>query len=609
MNAETIRERNGQFMKTYTLQKKMIRLFCSAFIAISLLMFIIMSVIVGRINIDMSSQLCEQLVSLHLDSLNNKMLETERTQEIIASNRVIREAVQYFADSEEHNYVKELEYRRAMDSVFYMLTKNSKIKNAYIVGLDGSYFYFYKDSLQYGHNMLDEEWYQQTIEKISMNTCYVTGLHDKAYMVNNQNEECISMIIPIQIKDSYLFRADAYLVCDIDLSTVFHAEDSSESIWFAVFNEQEILYTSKPEGLNEIEEQRLLQDIDEAAGVYKTHDNVRSLLVVMDARMFGWRVAGIKELVEIRLFNKMLLLLFSGMVSITILLVIVVAKSVAKSILKPMNRLIESCNQVGKGGCTSVMEVEGSIEISYLSQTINEMLANMNNLSEQLIEEEKKLAEEKLRALQQQINPHFLNNVLQTVKALAIENETEKISRISTLLGRFLAYCVYQPYEKVELETELDYLKNYIDLQNIRYEGRIIYDITCEELIKRVMIPKLTLQPIVENAIEHGYQKNHKLVIDITAEQDIDAIHILISDNGRGMTEKQVELLKEQLQSGDVYHQECSIGIVNVNERIRRMYGTDYGIELISQEEKGTIVIIKIPDRRERMTDECSTGG
>lgn len=586
-------------MKTYTLQKKMIRLFCSAFITISLLMFIIMSVIVGRINIDMSSQLCEQLVGLHLDSLNNKMLETERTQEIIASNRVIREAVQYFADTKEHNYAKELEYRRAMDNVFYVLAKNSKIMNAYIVGLDGNYFYFYKDSLKYEHNMLDEDWYKKTIEKISMNTCYMTGLHDKAYMVNNQDTECVSMIIPIQVKDSYVFRADAYLVCDIDFSTVFHAEDFSETIWFAVFNEQEILYTSKPEGLSKEEEQRLLQDIDEETGVYKTQDNSRNLMVIMDAKMFGWRVAGIKELSEIRLFNQMLLLLFAGMVSITVLLVIVVAKSVAKSILKPMDRLIESCNQVGKGDCISVMEVEGSIEISYLSKTINEMLTNRNSLSKRLIEEEKKLSEEKIRTLQQQINPHFLNNVLQTVKALAIEKETDKISRISTLLGRFLAYCVYQPYEKVELETELDYLKSYIDLQNIRYEGRIIYDIDCEDLIKKVMIPKLTLQPIVENAIEHGYQKNHKLVIDITAEQDIDAIHIIIRDNGQGMTEEQVSLLKEKLQSGDVYHQECSIGIVNVNERIRRMYGTDYGIEFISQEEKGTLVIIKIPDRRE----------
>lgn len=586
-------------MKSYTLQKKMIRLFSSAFIAISLLMFIIMSVIVGKMNIDMSSQLCEQLVSLNLDILNNKMIETERTQEIIASNRVVREAVQYFSDSEMRDYAKELEYRRAMDDVFYVLTKNSKISNAYIVSLDGSYSYFYKESLAYDHNMLKQEWFRQTIDKIAMKTCYVTGLHDRSYLVNNHKADCVSMIIPIQVKDSYVFHADAYLVCDIDLGAIFYSEDRSGTIWFTVFNEQEILYTSKQKGLSEKEEDQLLHAGMDTTKLYEGDNNKQNLLVIMDAKMFGWRVAGIKELKEIHLFNRMLLFLFSGMVSITILLVIVVSKSVAKSILKPMNRLIESCNQVGKGNCISVAEAEGSIEISYLSDTINQMLANMNDLSEQLIEEEKKLAEEKLRTLQQQINPHFLNNVLQTMKALAIEKETDKISRISTLLGRFLAYSVYQPYQLVELETEMDYLRSYIDLQNIRYEGEIVYSIDCEEEIKRVMIPKITLQPIVENAIEHGYRQSNKLVINITAERDLDAINIIVHDNGQGMTEETAALLKEQIRSGNVYQQECSIGIVNVNERIRRMYGTDYGIEIISHKEKGTIIIIKIPDRRE----------
>lgn len=85
----------------------------------------------------------------------------------------------------------------------------------------------------------------------------------------------------------------------------------------------------------------------------------------------------------------------------------------------------------------------------------------------------------------------------------------------------------------------------------------------------------------------------------MSAENDLDSIHIIIRDNGQGMTEEQTDVLKARLASGNVYQQECSIGIVNVNERIKRMYGTDYGIEIISQKEKGTTVIIKIPDRRE----------
>lgn len=584
--------------KSYTLQKKMIRLFSSAFLAISLLTSVSMSMIVGKMNIDTSRRLCGQLVSLNLDSLNHKMIETQRTQEMIASNMMVREAVHYYTNSVKKDYAKELEYRRIMDDVFYALTKNSKINNAYIIDPEGNYLYFYKESLQYGHNMLQEEWYRQTVEKVSMNTCYVTPLHDRNYMVNNRKEDCISMIIPIRRKETYLFHADAYLVCDIDLGTVFRTKEQNGDIEFAVFNENDVLYTSRPEGLSEAEKAILFSGGMETTQIFRNEDGIQTLLVIEDARMFGWRVAGMKELSEIRMFNRMLVFLFTGIVSITILLVTGVSKYVARSILKPMNRLIESCNQVGEGKCNHVME-EGSAEIAYLSSTINHMLNNINTLSGRLLEEEKQLADERLRTLQQQINPHFLNNVLQTMKALAIEKETDKISRITTLLGRFLAYSVYQPYQKVTLITELDYLKDYIDLQNIRYEGRIVYSIDCEEQIQEVLIPKITLQPVVENSIEHGYRQNKNLVINVSAENDLDSIHIIIRDNGQGMTEEQIDVLKARLTSGNVYQQECSIGIVNVNERIKRMYGTDYGIEIISQKEKGTTVIIKIPDRRE----------
>lgn len=592
------RKRHDKNMKSYTLQKKMIRLFSSAFIAISLLTSVIMSVIVGKMNIDTSRRLCEQLVSLNLDSLNNKMIETQRTQEIIASNMIVREAVHYYTNSEEKDYAQKLEYRRAMDDVFYVLTKNSKIKNAYIIDPDGNYIYFYKESLQYDHNMLQEEWYRQTVENISMNTCYVTPLHDRNYMVNDREADCISMIIPIRRKETYLFHADAYLVCDIDLGTVLRTKEQNGNIQFAVYNETDILYTSKPEGLSEEEKAILFSGAGTMTQIFRDTDGMQTLLVMMDARMFGWRVAGMKELSEIRMFNRMLAFLFTGIVSITILLVIGVSQYVARSILKPMNRLIESCNQVGEGKCGHVIE-EGSAEIAYLSSTINHMLHNINTLSGKLLEEEKQLADERLRTLQQQINPHFLNNVLQTMKALAIEKETNKISRITTLLGRFLAYSVYQPYQKVTLITELDYLRDYIDLQNIRYGGRIVYSIDCEEEIQDILIPKITLQPVVENSIEHGFRQEKNLVINVSAENDLDSVNIIIRDNGQGMTEEQTAEIKAQIDLGNVYQQECSIGIVNVSERIRRMYGTDYGIEIISQKEKGTTVIIKIPDRRE----------
>lgn len=146
--------------------------------------------------------------------------------------------------------------------------------------------------------------------------------------------------------------------------------------------------------------------------------------------------------------------------------VALISRIVSKSILTPMNRLVDCCNQVAVGNYEVEFPEGKSEEIHVLSQTVQTMIHNVFRLSEKVVEEEKKLSEEQLRALQHQINPHFLNNVLQLIKGMAVEGKTEEISRLSTLLGKILAYSVYQPYEDVELKEELEYVKNYMEIQN-----------------------------------------------------------------------------------------------------------------------------------------------
>ena len=188
--------------------------------------------------------------------------------------------------------------------------------------------------------------------------------------------------------------------------------------------------------------------------------------------------------------------------------------------------------------------------------------------------------------------------MLQTIKALAVSGEMEKVSRISTLLGHILAYSVYEPYENVELGTELEYLKNYIELQNIRYDNRIICSIECEQELAQIQIPKLTLQPLVENAIEHGLKDQGKLLLDIGTETEKDCFCIFIHDNGKGIPEEELRRLEERIAGGETYHEKSSIGIVNVNERLQRIFGKEYGIRIHSRPGCGTTIVIYIPGKR-----------
>lgn len=597
-------------MKKFTLQEIMSKTFLVFFTCILLSAAVVMSAMSSRLYRDSAYQLCEQFVSTNLDLLNNRIMDIQKNQEIIAGHETVRESVRYYQNTTERDYAKELNYRRKLDEVFYMFARQSGVSGAYIIDKDGEYLYFYRESLKKDYNMRQEAWYSTLTDDIFMNTSYVSGIHDRNYLVNEKQEPCISMVMPIQGGSRYTFSADAFLVCDVDMNAILNGGGRQEDIQFAIVGKDQELYAGSGWDFSEQEKARIIskaQERDVYAEIYRRSFLDSSIVVSMKSKMFGWRVIGVKNLQEITDMNLKMVMISALIILIAVILVQSLSRRVSRRVLQPMNRLMEECNRVAEGDSDVVFSEKPSQEIAFLSDTIKSMVDNVVQLTNQVVEEEKKVSEEKLRVLQHQINPHFLNNVLQTIKALAVEGDTDKISRMSTLLGHILAYSVYEPYECVPLRVELEYLKQYIELQNIRYEDRILYSIDCEEQVAQVLIPKLTLQPLVENSIEHGFSPKTRLMINVSAEREGRMVCIYISDNGLGIGEQDLQKLREQLVRGEVYRQTSGIGVVNVNERLKRKFGDVYGVEITSNGRNATTVILKLPMDGED-TDEGIVG-
>lgn len=599
-------------MKKYTLQERIKKTYIGVFTVILLMTAIAMYLINCSVYQDKSWQLCEQLVSLNLEALNSQITELQNRQEMIAKNETVKNAVRYYDTYAQKDYDAELQYRRSLDDIFYLFAYSDKVSAAYILDKNGTYIYFYRQSPKVGYNMLEEQWYRSLTEGINMDTCYVSGIHSRDYLVNETQEPCISIVRPIQMKNRYTFSADAYLVCDIALRTVFDQTDRDGSMQFAILDKNNEIYAGEEKSLPDNE--ALLAEIKEKDACVKVlHQGLRSssIVVSMKSKMFGWKVIGVKNLDEIADLKAHLLLVLVITIAVMTTLVAYLSRKVADSLLKPMNLLIAECNQVAGGDYGVRFGEKPSQEISFLSDTIQDMVTNVMELSEKVVDEERKLSEEKLRVLQHQINPHFLNNVLQTIKALAVAGENEKVSRISTLLGHILAYSVYEPYENVELKTELEYLRDYIELQNIRYDDRIFCSIECDSKLCHVQIPKLTLQPLVENSIEHGLKNQKKLLLNISTEPEGNDVCIIINDNGNGISEEELETLRSRIENGEAYHEKNSVGIVNVNERLQKMFGRAYGVQIHSRYRCGTTVVISIPAdgclRRYPVTAERNT--
>ncbi|MBN1776813.1 MAG: sensor histidine kinase [Clostridiales bacterium] len=206
-----------------------------------------------------------------------------------------------------------------------------------------------------------------------------------------------------------------------------------------------------------------------------------------------------------------------------------------------------------------------------------------------------------LRALQAQINPHFLYNTLQVIGGMALRHGAPDINEIASNLSDILRYSLSFGKEMVQVRQELKFLQSYLDIQNRRFGDRISISLETDESLMDCMIPKLIMQPLVENSLQHGLSgKGGKWRIRIAMKKNGEDLSVTVEDNGRGIPPGQLETIVRQLDSGveNTLSASSHIGLGNVNSRIRLKFGAGYGVALTSEEGKGTRVELRMPMQR-----------
>lgn len=235
-------------------------------------------------------------------------------------------------------------------------------------------------------------------------------------------------------------------------------------------------------------------------------------------------------------------------------------------------------------------------EIGELQKHFNDMVVQID----ELIKKESKRAilekDAEIKALQNQINSHFLYNVLNNIEMMAIIDSNYLIADSVTALARLLRYSMNWSKQLVPLTNELDYVRDYISLFNMRFDNSISLICDIPQKLENVLIPKMSVQPIVENAIVHGIENlTSDEIIRISVRLHKSDITISITDTGMGMNENDLEQLKDKLRNGRHPDSLTGIGLNNVLERIEKRFGENYGIDIYSKEKEYTKVVIKIP--------------
>ncbi len=275
----------------------------------------------------------------------------------------------------------------------------------------------------------------------------------------------------------------------------------------------------------------------------------------------------------------------------------------------PMKKLIRYINQIESGQLEANLDTKRTDEIGILSRRFYQLIQRLN----QLINKEYKLElankTNQLKALQAQVQPHFMNNALQSIGTLALQHDERKIYGLISALGKMMRYQMNTNEVLVPLSAELDYVRAYLNLQAQRFEDKFVFRIDVDEQTKHIEVPKMILQPIAENCFKHGFiQQNNegKIIIaaELTQQSGISILAIHLEDNGVGVSSKQLEALQFQLDHlhADSTGGDSGIGLSNVQSRLRLYFNDQAGMRLKTIEPHGLKVTLLIPLPENQMT-------
>lgn len=426
--------------------------------------------------------------------------------------------------------------------------------------------------------------------------------YDTAYsaLTTNQSEKLIGLVTPIR---DYRYGLIGYVEASMSLDTMFPLlYERKDGAGGCLIDADGNIYFGTEEseyGENEIQE---IYGVVKAESDTETHyiryNHQKLIVSTTQINEMNSTLLGIHDITrEVQAVLDMRNVFVAAMLLVLCLLAMIIDQ-IVKRMLRQFYSILRSIRLVQKGDLSVRIDAYANDEMGELGEQLNKMLDRIQELMDENMKRQMLVKNSEIRALQNQINAHFIYNVLESIKMMAEIDEKYEISDAITALGKLLRYSMRWVSGNVKLEEELEYIKSYMVLINLRYDYEIILALNLPEELLSQEIPKMSLQPIVENAILHGIEPlSEDSTIYIKGWIENDDCIIEISDTGQGMTDAQVRALEDKIngaveESGGNGH---GIGLKNVQDRIHMSFGGNYGIRIASKYGCYTKIAIRLP--------------
>lgn len=270
------------------------------------------------------------------------------------------------------------------------------------------------------------------------------------------------------------------------------------------------------------------------------------------------------------------------------------AKIIAEKKTKVIEEIVKAIENIKTGDLETRLNVDTNDEFGIIADSYNEMLLNIKKLIEINKEEAKHSAVMEIKQLESQFNPHFLFNTLEMLR-YTIKYDTSVANKIIINISSLLRFSIENKSSEVSLQRDLLYTKNYLDIQKYRFGENFDYEIKAEEGLENYYVPKLIIQPVIENAIKHGYTQVEKMIIYIRVKTVKEKLIISVYNNGKEIEKEILDEIREKLKNKKAEEFKNHIGLYNIFRRIQLMYGEKYGLRILSRKDKGTSVRVSLP--------------
>lgn len=386
-------------------------------------------------------------------------------------------------------------------------------------------------------------------------------------------------------------------------------EEEDDTRFLLVNNEGMILYDSDKlangDSLTGMIDSSKLSDTSRYQSFKTSFNGQESIVSMYKLKDYDWHIVSVtswkmltKEMINFGMWVAIILLIC---VAAAVLFNLLFVNRITHSI----NRIVRFMRRVESGEMNARVDEKDRDELGALAVGFNRLIDQVCVLLQQVKREQQQKNKAEMRVLEAQIKPHFLFNTLESINVLAVQNEGRKVSQMVIRLGNILRTSI-QDKEEITIREELEYTRSYLEIQKFRFEDVFNFEISVPDDIMNAKILKLTLQPLVENCIQHGFDGiMHTGVIRIIASEDAECIYLRVKDNGVGMSNGQLSrfqyMQSDERQSSnpelaDSYNTERrGLGVRSVADRVRIRYGPRYGLFICSAPQMGTVIQITIP--------------